>query len=85
MVEWHFLFLAMERMEPLNEFNHMVSLFLKDAKACIKINGFLSKSFTIKSRIRQKCSLAPYFFLIEAEVLHSIITKEANLGLIKVI
>jgi hypothetical protein len=47
------------------------------------VNGVLSKSFPIKRGIRQGCPVAPYLFLIAAEVLNSMVTAELATGRIK--
>jgi hypothetical protein len=54
-------------------FIDMVKLLFHKASACVKINCSQSTSFKIKRGVSQGCPLAPYFFLIVAEVLNSMI------------
>lgn len=80
MVDWGCLFRVMEKMGFPLEFIHMVSLFFCDATAVVKVNGTPSPLFAIERGVRQGCPLAPYLFLIIAEILNTMVTKEMELG-----
>lgn len=41
MVDWKFLFLGMERLGLLKEFNHIVNLLFNNTKASVKFNKSL--------------------------------------------
>lgn len=59
-----------------NEFIDMVQLLLSNSSIRVKVNGVLSNSFPITREVRQGCPLAPYLFLIVAEVMIIIIARE---------
>jgi hypothetical protein len=80
MVEWDFLFKVMSIMGFPCEFTNMVKLLFQDAAACMKVNGSLSESFLIGRGMRQGCPIAPYLFLIAAEVLNTMVAKELEEG-----
>lgn len=80
MVDWDFLFEGMGAMGFSNEFSLMIQLFFIDAKACEKINWTLLQPFIIERRVQQGYSLAPYHFLIIAEVVNTMIMRKVELG-----
>jgi hypothetical protein len=79
-VDWNFKFEAMTAMGYPGEFVLMVRLLFQDAAACVKVNGSSSKTFQIGRGVRQGCPLAPYLFLIVAEVLNNMVLKEVESG-----
>jgi hypothetical protein len=83
MVEWDFLFGAISGMGFPDEFIKMVQLLFTDAEACVKVNGSLFDSFSIKRGVRQGCPLAPYLFIIAAEVLNMMVKAEVVSGHVK--
>jgi hypothetical protein len=54
-----------------------------DASASVKINGSPSPAFVIERGVRQGCPLAPYLFLIIAEVLNAVVKKGMSRGDVK--
>ena len=76
MVEWQCLYKIIEKLGFLQEFICMVSLLFQDASACVKLNNEPSPYFQNQKGVRQGCPLAPYLFLIVAEVLNVMVTKE---------
>lgn len=83
MPQWNFLFQAMAAMGIPQGFIDMVTLLFKDASACVKVNGNLSTSFKIERGVRQGCPLAPYLFIILADVLNIMVQTEATRGRIR--
>ena len=55
-------------------FIKMVSLLFHDASVCVKLNGKPSPYFPIQRGVQQGCPLAPYLFLIVAEVLNAMVS-----------
>jgi exonuclease III len=83
MIDWEFLFEAMSLMGFPGEFLGMIKLLFHDAEACVKVNGFTSESFRIKRGVRQGCPVAPYLFIIAAEVLNIMVMAEMVAGRVK--
>lgn len=82
-MDWKFLYRALETLGFPAEFSAMVRLLLTDATGHINVNGKLSPSFPIQRGVRQGCPLAPYLFLVVAEVLNSMIKEQAKVGAIQ--
>jgi hypothetical protein len=78
MVDWNFLFKAMIRMGFPSEFVDMIKILFRDAEACVKVNGSVSNSFRIERGVRQGCPIAPYLFLIVAEVLNRMVMAKVG-------
>ena len=74
MVDWQCLFMIMDKLGFPQVFIKMVSLLFYDASACIKLNGESSPYFPIQRGVCQGCPLAPYLFLIVAEVLNAMVS-----------
>lgn len=70
MVEWDFLFKSMLAMGFPPKFIDMVKLLFRHASASVKVNGVPSPTFKIERGVRQGCPLAPYLFIILADVLN---------------
>jgi hypothetical protein len=83
MVDLQFLFGAMRKFGFPEEFLTMVMLLFKNASATVKVNGSQTGSFDISREVRQGCLLAPYLFLIVAEVMNVMIKAEVDVGLVK--
>lgn len=62
---------------------NLIKLLFNNAKACVKVNNTPSKSFTIEREVRQGCPLAPYLFIILADVLNIMVQAEGRAGRIK--
>lgn len=82
-VDWDFLFGAMGKLGIPGEFIAMTKLLLQDAQASVKVNGSLSPLFAIERGVRQGCPLAPYLFLIVAEVLNVMVKEGVARGTVK--
>lgn len=52
MVEWHFLFIILDKMGFLREFNDIARLMFVNVKVSIKIKNSLSKPFMVKRGVR---------------------------------
>lgn len=82
-VDWRFMFRALEVLGFPDYFIDLIRLLFLDAAATVKVNGCLSESFPIERGVRQGCPLAPYLFLLVAEVLNSMVKAGASVGDIK--
>ena len=80
MVDWQCMYKIMEKLGFPQVFIKMVSLLFHDASACVKLNGEPSPYFPIQRGVRQGCPLAPYLFLIVAEVLNAMVSQEMREG-----
>jgi hypothetical protein len=83
MVDWPFLFQAMEKMGFPEGFIDMVKLLFYEASAFVKVNTSQSAAFQIERGVRQGCPLAPYLFLVVAEVLNSMVKLGVAEGRLK--
>lgn len=83
MVDWKFLFRAMSTLGFPQEFICMTRMLLEGAEANVKVNGSVSPPFSINRGVRQGCPLAPYLFLIAAEVLNAMVKKGMDEGRVK--
>lgn len=83
MVDWSFLFQVMLKFGFLVEYIDMTKMLFYDAEACDKVNGSQAPSFKIVRRVRQGCPLAPYLFLIVAEVLNCMVQTWVESGSIQ--
>jgi hypothetical protein len=82
-VDWQFLFGALCNFGFPEEFVAMTKLLFEDAEAAVKVNGSSSSSFKILRGVCQGCPLAPYLFLVVAEVLNTMMKKEVHEGRIR--
>ena len=80
MVDWQCMYKILEKLGFPQAFIKMISLLFQDASACVKLNGEPSPYFPIQRGVRQGCPLAPYLFIIVAEVLHAMVTQEMREG-----
>ena len=76
MVDWQCMYKILEKLGFPQVFISMISLLFQDTSTCVKLNGELSPYFPIQRGIRQSCPLAPYLFILVAEVLNSMVTQE---------
>jgi hypothetical protein len=65
------------------EFIGITKMLFLDAEASVKVNGSPSSSFQFRRGVRQGCPLAPYLFLIVAEVLNAMVKIEVHEGIVK--
>jgi hypothetical protein len=82
-VDLPFLFGAMAKFGFPAEFIDTTKLLFQDATACVKVNGAHTATFPIERDVRQGCPLAPYLFLIVAEVMNAMVKSEVASGLIR--
>ena len=80
MVDWQCMYKIIEKLGFPQVFIKMVSLLFHDASACVKLNREPSPYFPIQRGVRQGCPLAPYLFLIVAEVLNAMVSQEMRAG-----
>jgi hypothetical protein len=78
-----FLFGALEKYGFLAKFIEMAKMLFKEASAMVKINGSQIRTFDIGCGVRQGCPLAPYMFLVVAEVINAMRKVEIGLGKVK--
>ena len=83
MVDLNFLFSAIEILGFREEFILMTRMLFKGAFVCVKINGAQMGSFKIECKIRQRCLLAPYIFLIVGEGMNAIIKTKVEAGTLR--
>lgn len=69
-IKWNFVLRMLESLGLPPFFRKMVQTLLRDALACVEINGRKSDIFTLSRSIRQGCPLAPALFVIVADALH---------------
>ena len=74
MVDWQCMYKILEKLGFPQVFIKMVSLLFYDASACVKLNGEPLPYFLVQRGVCQGCSLAPYLFLIVAEVLNAMVS-----------
>lgn len=66
-----------------SKFIDIIEMLFKDAQVVVKVNSSLFQAFHIGRGVRQRCPLAPYLFIIVAEVLNTMAKVELREGLIK--
>ena len=74
-VYWKFLYIALESFGFDNDFIKWIRLFNTDIKAYITQCGFLSDPIPVERGCRQGDPIAPYLFLLVAEVLCCLINR----------
>ena len=65
----------MRKMGISEVFTKWVKLLFTGATATVNFNGIPGEKFEVERGVRQRCSLAPYLFLIVGEELTHIIKK----------
>lgn len=68
-IRWEFLFRAIQEFGFGNNFLDSVKTIFQNIESCTSNAGFTSNYFAPQRRVRQGCCVAPYLFLIAAEVL----------------
>lgn len=62
-----------------NSFIQWIKILYKDAKSCVKINGFETNEFNIERGMRQGCPLSFFLYVLTAETLSSYIRQDRNI------
>jgi hypothetical protein len=74
-LNWNFIFKCLKKFGFKDEFCHWVKVIYSDAKAYVKVNGYLSKTIKLFKGIKQGCPLSALLFIICAEYLCLTINK----------
>jgi hypothetical protein len=82
MVDWGFLLKVLAKFGFPAEFVAWTRMLFLDASASVKVNGSTITPFEICRGVRQGCPLAPYLFLVVAEVLNAMVKSEVYRGAI---
>jgi hypothetical protein len=64
-------------------FIDMTRMLSEDATTSVKVNGSISTPFAIRRGVHHGCVLAPYIFLIAAEVMNAMVKVEVETGRVK--
>lgn len=67
-LEWHFLLAALRKMGFGEVFCRWIEILCQDAAAEIIVNGHLTKLIRLLRSVRQGCPLAPYLFVLVADL-----------------
>jgi len=68
-VNWKFLHVVMHKLGFDEEFIRWTTLLYQDSESVVMVNEEASLTFTLGRAIRQGCPLAPYLYLMVADVL----------------
>ena len=77
-------------MQVLKKFNFgetfmtWVKILFQNRKSCVKNGGHVSNMFEVQTGVRQGCPLAPFIFILAAEILAQNIVQSENIKGIKV-
>ena len=78
-VSWSFLFKVLHKMNFSKEFISWIKLLYTDVSSTVKINGFLSKRFSVTRGVRQGCPLSPLLYAIFSEVLNVLVNLNSEI------
>lgn len=78
-VSWSFIYKVLEYFGFKNNIINWLKILKKNFKASILQRGFLSKQFKIQRGCRQGDQVAPYLFLICAEILAILIKQNFDI------
>ena len=68
-VSWTFLQAAMNKLGFNNTFIRWTTSLYQEAESVVLVNGQHSPAFSLERAVRQGCPLAPYLYLLVADVL----------------
>ena len=68
-LEWSFLYKTIKFYNFGNSVLKWVKLFNTDTQSCVTNNGYATEFFKLSRSVRQGCPLAPFLFILAAEVL----------------
>ena len=77
-ISWKFMYHTLYKFGFTKKFIKWIKLFNTNIKACILQFGFLSDFFSIERGCKQGDPLAPYQFLLCAQILFTNYTKQIN-------
>ena len=72
-VNHEYLFKALDRMGFGSNILRWIKILYHNITACIKHNGFISESFSIKRGVRQGCPVSALLYVLSAEAFHGMI------------
>ena len=61
-VVWEAMWDVLRVYEVCGNLLNVVKAFYRDARTCVRIDGEMGKSFTIKGGVRQGCVMFPWLF-----------------------
>ena len=77
-IDWQFLEHTLLRMGFTEQWVGWVLALYSSASAAVKVNGEVGDFFDIKRSVRQGCPLAPYLFILVADVLGYMLQEESR-------
>ena len=66
-VEWGWVNHVLKAFNFGSKFCKWIQMLFKNAKTCIKTNGFISKFVSLSRSARQGCPVAPILYILQAE------------------
>lgn len=76
MVSWQFLRACMTHIGFYEHWVNLVLLLYREASAAVILNGRVGKKFNLQRSVRQGCPLAPYLYILVADVLGHMLDDE---------
>ena len=78
-VSWPFLYAVLEKQNFPSLVRNWIRLLYADITSCVKINGFVSRPFSVSRGVRQGCPLSPVLYVIFSEALNKCILGENDI------
>jgi hypothetical protein len=79
-LNWNFIFKCLKKFGLKDEFCNWIKVIYDDAKAYIKVNGYLSKTIKMFKGIKQGCPLSALLFIICVEFLRLSVIKSSTIS-----
>ena len=83
-VAWSFIHKVLDFFNFGEQFKRWISVFYKNTKSCVTVNGHLSSWFKLERGCRQGDPLSPYIFILCVEILAHLIRKNSEIKGIKI-